>query len=209
MKIVLHFENPRGKFYLIRDENRFYHHPIGDDVIPERSIVEFRNGDIVLKKPPFEYENGFRGPLSFCSNFYERNLRFRTYPFKSSEHAYQAHKAVKRVDFERIANTATPGQAKRMGNSIEVVSDWDEKKLLIMKEVLEAKFADDEMVMKLILTGTHPLIEKNNHGDDFWGACWNENKQQWVGQNVLGNMLTEIRNKKQERILSMMNFGDD
>lgn len=108
-------------------------------------------------------------------------------------------------DFLAVFTKDTPGQAKREGRRIKIREDWNDIRVPLMEEVQKAKYTDDELAMRLILTGTHPLVEKNNWGDNFWGAVWNESTTSWAGLNVLGNILMNIREEKHKRILSFMN----
>jgi predicted NAD-dependent protein-ADP-ribosyltransferase YbiA (DUF1768 family) len=56
-----------------------------------------------------------------------------------------------------------------------------------MRECLESKFADPELRMKLLATGSRNLIEGNRWGDTFWGVSRGK------GQNLLGVLLKELR----------------
>lgn len=66
---------------------------------------------------------------------------------------------------------------------------WDEKRLLIMTELLLLKFSDPELKKLLLETGDKYLIEGNDWNDTFWGVCNNR------GTNFLGRLLMNIRYK--------------
>ena len=134
----------------------------------------------------------FRGKYTFLSNFYIGNVEIYwgedvTF-FPSAEHAYQAIKAVNSVDRDRIKNARTPLDAKRLGNRIKMVPNWDAIKIGVMHEVLCAKFVDLDLQNLLLETGDSELIEGNTWGDQFWGATQDKNGQ-WKGKNWLGRLL--------------------
>ena len=130
----------------------------------------------------------FSGQYEFLSNFYECAFEYDGYIFKTAEHAYQAQKTIDDVDFEKVRNTETAGQAKRLGGKIYNRRDWDEVKLGIMYQIVWAKFTNDrEMGKKLLATMPSQLVEGNNWGDIFWGSC------NGVGENHLGEILMRVR----------------
>ena len=100
---------------------------------------------------------------------------------------------MKTLDNEKrkeIADADTPGQAKRMGRTVQLRPDWEESKYKIMKEGLLLKFlTHKDLAKKLIETEDAWLIEGNWWGDTYWGVC------NGVGHNMLGNLLMEIREK--------------
>lgn len=131
----------------------------------------------------------FSGPYRFLSNFWMSPFRWNGHAWKSSEHAYQAMKAIHRNDFIAIRNAETPLLAKRLARRVEIRKDWDKAwRLTYMRSILDAKFAPgSELAQKILDTGDAELIEGNTWGDEFWGVC------NGVGKNYLGRMLMEIR----------------
>ncbi len=72
--------------------------------------------------------------------------------------------------------------------------DWLEKRRIIMKTALSAKFRQNLELSKLLLnTGNAKLIE-NSPTDIYWG-CGKRDK----GQNVLGQCLQEVREELREK----------
>lgn len=108
--------------------------------------------------------------------------------FKSSEHAYQCAKADNKKDFDYIYEATTPGKARRRGRKVKTRSDWDRVRVDIMREIVLAKFQQNEdLAIKLISTNRQELIEGNNWNDTFWGIC------NGVGENWMGKILMEVR----------------
>jgi ribA/ribD-fused uncharacterized protein len=130
----------------------------------------------------------FKGPNLFLSNYAE----VRAGDYRTGEHGFQARKAKHKQDHDRIAECATPGQAKRMGRSVTLRDDWEEVKIATMAEVLWEKFGRSPLIERLLETGEQTLIEGNSWGDQFWGATWNDNGD-LEGRNVLGRLLMLIR----------------
>lgn len=130
----------------------------------------------------------FNGQYDFLSNFYDHAFEFNGHIFKTAEHAYQAHKAIDDVDFEKLKNAETPGAAKKLGRKIYIRWDWDEVKLELMYQIVLAKFSSDE-ALKNRLLATYPskLVEGNTWGDTFWGIC------NGIGENCLGQILMRVR----------------
>lgn len=68
-----------------------------------------------------------------------------------------------------------------------------------MKLALEAKFKIPELNKKLIETKNYYIEETNNWHDYYWGVC------NGVGQNMLGNMLMEIRKEFFSNMINIVN----
>ncbi len=139
------------------------------------------------------YKNGVH---SVFSNFYMSN--FRAFPFgwedlgvvytwRSVEHYYQAAKALRHEDMQRIAGLAKAGETKREGRKVELRPDWEEVKLWVMRTALEHKFAVGTPEAELLIASAgQELIEGNNWKDRFWGV-------DGYGQNWLGHLLMARR----------------
>lgn len=124
----------------------------------------------------------FREEFYFLSNFSDEGGVQPTV-----EHWFQAGKAVRAGDAERIMAASTPGRAKKLGRHVKLRSDWEEIKIDFMRQLLYEKFEEPEIKAKLVATNPRELIEGNNWGDDFWGVCTE------AGQNHLGLLLEEVR----------------
>lgn len=137
----------------------------------------------MFNKPITEFNDKY----FFLSNFFEYVIVFEGNVYKSTEHAYQAQKALDIGEFEIIRATKTPGEAKKLGRGVFMRKDWDDIKVGVMRDILWAKFSNPDLGKKLLSTGTAQLIEGNNWKDYFWGVCDGK------GENMLGKLLMEIR----------------
>lgn len=135
--------------------------------------------------------DSFQREFFFLSNFYPIVLEIDGKKYRSSEHYYQACKALNMDDHEKIRNTLTPNDAKKAARKIKSFDpNWDTNRLDVMRKVLEVKFAIPEMREALLATDGFELIEKNWWHDKFWGTDMDN-----IGENNLGKMLMELREK--------------
>lgn len=132
----------------------------------------------------------FTGYYHFLSNFYIRDVRYMDRIWPSTEHAYQAMKTENTVVWDTLADPRiTAGKAKRMGSKVDIRSDWDTVKIPFMREIVTAKFDQNQDLMDALLdTKGKVLIEGNTWGDRFWGQC-----PIGTGRNELGKILMAIR----------------
>ena len=75
--------------------------------------------------------------------------------------------------------------------------DWDEVRYKIMRWCLRIKLAQnyEEFGRLLLATRDRPIVEQSRR-DDYWGAkLANEAGDKLIGQNVLGRLLMELREK--------------
>lgn len=133
---------------------------------------------------------------TFLSNFYETPVMYEGIRYRNAEAAFQSAKLVDKV--ERLAfQKLTGAQAKTLGKTVKLRDDWDDIKLSVMYDVVDAKFAQNGIIRtELIWTGTQEIIEKNDWGDTYWGVCRGK------GENHLGKILMAIRKDiKNERYI--------
>ena len=124
---------------------------------------------------------------SFLSNFYETPVVYEGIRYRNAEAAFQSAKLAdkkERLQFQKL----TGAQAKALGKTVKLRDDWDDIKLSVMYDVVDAKFANNESLRtSLIWTGTQDIVEGNNWGDTYWGVCRGK------GENHLGKILMAIR----------------
>lgn len=133
----------------------------------------------------------FKNEYNFLSNFYPHPIYFNGLLYKTSEHAYQAQKCVKREDMILFTHNITPGKAKRLGRKLKIRDDWDMIKLDVMKQILIIKFSDEKLKKLLKDTGDNELVEGNYWNDAYWGV----DIETGIGKNNLGKLLMDIRSK--------------
>lgn len=126
---------------------------------------------------------------TFLSNFYESKLVYKGLAFRNAEAAYQASKCKYPERKEKFCNVAG-WEAKELGKTVELRSDWNEVKLRTMYEVVSAKFAQNPDLWQMLAdTGDEEIVEGNYWNDTYWGVC------NGVGENHLGKILMWIRNE--------------
>lgn len=150
--------------------------------------------------------DSFTGQYRFLSNFYPAWVHYKGIDYPSVEHAYQAQKTDIPSEQVAISKLSTPAQAKRMGRQVKWRRDWDKVKVGVMRDLLQIKFAQQELLQKLLATGDEQLVEGNWWGDRFWGVCHGE------GQNMLGKLLMEVREQYAKALSSTVaecEIGED
>jgi len=136
--------------------------------------------------------NDFRGPHYFLSNFYRHPVRIGGDVYPTAEHAYQALKAVRPDERAWVLESGTPLIAKQRGRKIRIVDYWADIRILVIEQVLDAKFSDPQLAAQLVGTYPHTLVEGNTWHDDFWGDC-HCGRCPGDGENMLGVALMKLR----------------
>lgn len=123
----------------------------------------------------------------FLSNFFPASFSIDGKMYATVEHYYQACKAPSEEQHERIRTVKHPAKAKRLGRKIELAAGWDDRKIVVMRRGLVAKFQQHpELAAQLIQTGDRPIHEASRY-DGVWG--WMDGE----GEDLLGKLLMEIR----------------
>lgn len=149
--------------------------------------------------------NSFRGEYACFSNFHPAEVIYDGDTYPTTEHAYQAAKSLDLLIRKQIREAKYPGDAKRLGQSIErggivkIRRDWEGVKIPIMKYLLIQKFREDKYRNKLLATADHVLVEGNWWCDNFWGNCSCDKCIEIPGENHLGKLLMEVRNEIKAR----------
>jgi ribA/ribD-fused uncharacterized protein len=142
----------------------------------------------------------FRDQYAFLSNFHRHPFLYRDIEFPTAEHAFvmekdgNLHRFILQCQGLRLKPFTLqdylkllPGQAKKFGRHIVLRENWDHIRTIKMLDILIAKFAVENLKMKLLQTGTAYLEEGNAWGDTFWGVCNGR------GKNHLGKLLIKVR----------------
>ena len=133
---------------------------------------------------------GFVGDYEYLDTHYNSKLfDFNDYKFRNAESAFQSQKNITRMqDFELLE----PEESIKLASQIYVRKNWDNIKDSVMYNVNLAKFTQDKPLKKLLKkTKNQELIYLSN--DLYWGMKWNESKQKYEGQNMLGIILMQVR----------------
>ena len=137
----------------------------------------------------------FEGENAFLSNFEESPFEVAGIKYPTVEHWFQAWKTTDLEIHKAIAAAPTPGKAKRMGRKVDLRPDWEQIKIEVMRAGLRYKFENPELRAKLLATGNEPLMEGNTWHDNTWGNCFCPKCIGIHGQNLLGALLMETREK--------------
>lgn len=118
--------------------------------------------------------------------------KFVIYP--TTEHRYQAMKAIDLEDHDWVNDAKNPTDAKDRGRHIDLRPGWgnDYADLCwyVMMECLYAKVRDNHgLYQNLYGTMGHPLYE-DSPTDDIWGVRYMTN---YSGKNLLGRCWMEVR----------------
>jgi len=138
---------------------------------------------------PRDEINYFREEYEFLSNFYPTKVIFDGITYYNSEAAYQAQKCARPEERLQFASLSAD-ESKKLGQKIEMRSDWHEIKFSIMEQIVYAKFTQNPMLaQELVNTGDKILKEGNYWKDLYWGVDIKSGE----GENNLGKILMALR----------------
>lgn len=145
----------------------------------------------------------FRDDYAFLSNMYPCkvvvNIEGTEHCFTCAEAAFQAYKCPERArEFESMDGRT----AKAAGRRVPLREDWNEIRDDVMREVLVSKFSDPVLRAKLQAVD-YEICEDNTWNDTYWGRCNGR------GQNKLGQLLMEIRDRDQFETSVQKNVSRD
>lgn len=141
----------------------------------------------------------FRGKYRFLSNFCYCLIRSRGHNWRTVEHLFQAMKTTNVAIQQKIRKTQYPADAKMFGSMVSLRPDWEDVKLLMMKQILRMKFDQSSKLRERLLdTGKEKLVEGNQWHDNFWGDCTCPKCKNIIGLNWLGKLLMEVREELQK-----------
>ena len=128
-------------------------------------------------------------PFGCFSNFSPHNFSLDGQSWYTVEHYFQAQKFPGHRQADRIRESRSPMEAKRLGGdrNLPLRADWNSVKDDIMRKAVRAKFgAHDNIRAVLLRTGDNRLVE-NARNDPYWGIG-----EDGTGKNMLGRILMEI-----------------
>lgn len=171
----------------------------------EKRIAPSRTRSVQVKKPHPAVEEEIRfyraneKPYGAFSNLYRSPIHFEDRDFPTAEHAYQAGKPAKEKVREWILSAPTPSLVAMAAHGLytwDIVPDWSRTKVDRMRQVLRAKFTQNEDLRVLLLsTGNARLVEAGRT-DNAVNKEWGEVNGK--GMNRLGVLLMELRSELRE-----------
>lgn len=138
----------------------------------------------------------FTGEYDFLSNRFNCRFTWQGQKYCNAEAAFQSSKCTDTAD-RKFFSTCSADKAVAKGNTLTPPADWEERRLEIMESVLRAKFEQNPTLMdRLIATADRRLINGNSRHDTYWGV----DLYTWQGENRLGKIIMDIRNKYRNEI---------
>lgn len=145
--------------------------------------------------PVYFYSN-HEEPYGCFSNFSAHGFTLDGAYWPTSEHYFQAQKFAGTPHAEEVRQAKTPKDAANMGRERKrpLRKDWEEIKDDVMRRAVIRKFETHADIRAILLaTGEEEIVE-NAPGDYYWG-CGADGS----GKNMLGQILTEVRQILRER----------
>lgn len=113
--------------------------------------------------------------------------------FPTAEHAFQWKKFNDKKDIsEEIFRAKSPHLVKNISDihKSEQPTNWHEKKVQVMEEILRVKAEQHEDVRDMLKKTGDRIIIENSPVDNFWGIGADGN-----GQNMVGKIWMKIRDE--------------
>ena len=161
-----------------------------------RDLVEPSVWELLKNVSPADFPEeiaGFTGAYEFLDNRFPAPLTVDGESYLCAEAAFQASKT--NDPNQRASFRACSGEkAREKGAKLQPDAAWEARKTDIMRAVLAAKFRQAPALReKLLATGQARLICFSNK-DTFWGV----NSYTRAGENILGQLLMELRTQLRE-----------
>ena len=143
-------------------------------------------------------------PYGCFSNFYPAPFRYAGQEYRSSEQFMMAQKALAFWDtdaWQKILDAQAPADAKALGRTVKGYDDplWSRIRFQVVRRGVRAKFQQNAELREILMsTGDRILVEAAAR-DTVWGVGMAANNpaimdpSQWRGQNVLGQVLMQVR----------------
>lgn len=127
-------------------------------------------------------------------------IQYQGKKWLTSEALFQSMRFVDNTIIEEIRNQTNPMRAKMTSKKFRahyIVIPMSEQDIENMRTCLKLKFTQHaDLKSRLINTNGHRIIEdigtRRSTRDKFWG-CYRINETEWVGDNMMGKLLMEMR----------------
>lgn len=147
---------------------------------------------------------------SWLSNWYKTEFKVeynnKVITFKTSEQFFMFRKAMEFNDVvtaNKILSTNNPREAKKLGRQVKNFTNehWDKVKHDIMKTACFHKFVQNDEIRKELISPKYQdktFVEASPY-DKVWGIGMSmdnpdaDNESKWLGENLLGKCLTELK----------------
>jgi len=122
------------------------------------------------------------------NNFCKAKMTIYGKIWETVEHAYQAQKTLVPGEQNKIWATASPREARNMGQLVQIRPDWNEVKDQVMTECVYAKFTQHPNLKEQLLATADEELVEDSPVDWYWG-CGKDG----TGKNMLGKILMKVR----------------
>ena len=140
------------------------------------------------------------------SNWYMLKFIVDKIQYNCGEQYMMAQKAILFGDYltlDKIMNSSDPKEIKSFGREIKNYDDnlWSSNRYDIVKPGLYEKFNQNKYLKDFILVFGKRIFVEASINDNIWGIGMNENDplidnpENWKGENLLGKILSEIRDE--------------
>lgn len=127
-----------------------------------------------------------KGDYEFLAMTYNYPITVDGITYTNAEAAFWSQRIMDKKARNKLSRlSAMKARAKAL--QAEPIDDWDETKDDILKRILEIKFKDESLRMRLLSTGDALILNNNTYRDEYYGIYNGK------GKNVLGKMLMELR----------------
>lgn len=149
---------------------------------------------------------------SCFSNFFPTRFYLDGRYWTTSEKYFMYTKAITFDDkevAEKILKTDNPKECKNLGRQVKNFNseEWDSVKEEIMYKAVKAKFEQDGLCNYCIMKFIHQKFVEGSPYDKIWGVGIKYdndeifNEKNWKGENLLGKILTKVRDDIFEEML--------
>ena len=147
------------------------------------------------------------------SNFFPAPVTIDGIKYHCSEQYYQSTKAEILGDHGtamKIMVADDPLQCKQLGDRAtrtkQTMEKWDSEKINIMEKANMHKLEHNEHLKAVLLSTGNRMLAEASPKDTYWGIALSmsdkrkADRQQWTGQNKLGEVLMKVRTYLQEKL---------
>ncbi|MBR3356032.1 MAG: NADAR family protein [Oscillospiraceae bacterium] len=152
------------------------------------------------------------------SNWYPAAFDYAGQHYLNSEQFMMYHKVLmfRKYDLaQQIMQTDDPAKCKKIAGQKFLEFDkelWDKTSYAIVKRGVKAKFAQNEVICKKLLSTGNELLAECSPSDTKWGIGIGIDDpdrfvvSKWRGKNYLGRILMEVRDELRQELL--LNQGE-
>ena len=173
-----------------------------------QSLLRFINAENKVKYVFFwgHKEAGEAVTKACLSQWYSALFEYKGQVYKTAEHFMMVEKAKLFNDLEKVQemlDADDPGKVKSIGRSVRNFNQaiWDESKIEIAIRGNFEKFKQNEKLGEFLVNTKERILVEASPVDKVWGVGLEakdpliENPAHWLGQNLLGFSLMQVRHR--------------